>query len=114
MLQKITLQIVAGIGGIWLATEFVDGVSLGGNIQTLLIIGVILGLINTFVKPPIKLITLPIRILTLGLFSIVINMAVVWVVDILFIELIIVGILPLFWTTLILWGLSTLPKLFNR
>lgn len=114
MLQKITLQVVAGIIGIWLATEFVNGVSLSGNIQTLVLIGVIVGLINTFIKPVVKLVTLPITILTLGLFSLVINMVLVWVVDILFVELIIVGILPLFWTTLILWGLSNLPKLFSR
>jgi len=114
MLQKITLQIVVGIIGIWLATEFVNGVSLSGDIKTLILIGVIIGLINTFIKPVVKLITLPITIITLGLFSLVINMALVWVVDIIFIELVIVGILPLLWTTLILWGLSNLPKLFSK
>jgi len=39
-------------------------------------------------------------------------MAMIWLVDIFFEELIIVGIVPLFWTTLIIWGLSTILPLF--
>jgi len=43
------------------------------------------------------------RILTLGLFGLIINMAIVWVVDVLFPELTIPGLIPLFWTTIIIW-----------
>lgn len=114
MLQKIALQIAAGIGGLWLATEFVPGVSLEGNLQVLLAAGLILGIINTFIKPAVKLITLPLNILTLGLFSLVVNMLMVLAVDILFIELTIAGLIPLFWTTLLVWSLSVVPNIFSR
>lgn len=100
------LQIVAGILGIFLAQRYVPGVEFIGNWQTLVLAGVILGLINFFIKPILKIITLPLRILTFGLFSLVINMLMVWIVDIIFPELIIPGIIPLFWTSLIVWGLS--------
>ncbi|MDI6591361.1 MAG: phage holin family protein [Patescibacteria group bacterium] len=105
------LQIIAGILGIWISTKIVPGVEFKGEIQYLILAGVILGLINFFIKPIIKIIALPLTILTFGLFSLVINMGIIWVVDIIFPELIISGIIPLFWTSIIVWGLGWfLPK----
>ena len=100
------LQIVAGILGIWLAQKYVSGVEFIGNWQTLVLAGAILGLLNFFIKPILKVITLPLRILTFGLFGLVINMLMVWLVDVIFPELIIPGLIPLFWTSLIVWGIS--------
>lgn len=112
-MSRLLFQIIAGILGFWLATKFVPGVEFVGEIKYLLLAGSILGLINFFIKPIIKMITLPLRILTFGLFSLVINMAVVWIVDILFPELIISGLLPLFWTTIIIWLVSLLLGLYQ-
>lgn len=107
-MQKLLLTIVSGILGIWLANQFVEGVEFHGEWKTLLLIGLIFGLINFFVKPILKFITLPIRFLTLGLFGLLINVGMVWAIDIIFPELIIQGIIPLLWTTLIVWGLVVL------
>ena len=100
------MQIVTGILGLWLATLFVPGVEFLGSWKTLVLAGIILGLINFFIKPILKLITLPLRIVTLGLFTFIINMGLIWLVDIFFTELVILGIIPLFWTSLIVWGLG--------
>jgi len=43
--------------------------------------GFILGLVNIFIRPVIKLLTIPINILTLGLFNFIINAGMLWVVD---------------------------------
>ncbi|BAS59370.1 hypothetical protein NIES2135_11040 [Leptolyngbya boryana NIES-2135] len=54
----------------------VDIVLPGVNIESFavaMIAGIVIGLINTFVKPILSLLTLPINLVTLGLFSIVIN-----------------------------------------
>jgi len=105
---SLILQIITGVLGIWLAQKFVPGVEFTGSIQTLFLIGTILGLINFFIKPILKAITSPLRVLTFGLFGLVINMGLVWIAaDVLFPKnLEIHGILPLFWTTLIIWGLG--------
>jgi putative membrane protein len=100
------LQILAGILGLWLSVIYVPKVEFIGSWQQLILAGAILGLINFFIKPILKVITLPLRILTFGLFSLVINMLIVWLVDIIFPDLIISGIIPLFWTSLIVWGIS--------
>ena len=114
MLQSLFLQIVAGIGGLALAIRVLPEVEFTGEIQLLLIIGVVLGIINAIIKPILNVLTLPIRILTLGLSSFVINILIVLAVDIYFVELDIMGLLPLFWTTLIIWGISMVLNLFGK
>lgn len=114
MIPGLLLQIFSGILGLGLAIRFVSGVEFTGSLQTLFWAGVILGLINFFIKPVVKLITWPLRILTFGLFTIVINMALVWTVDILFPELIIEGVISLFWTTVIVWTLSILLSILGK
>jgi uncharacterized membrane protein YvlD (DUF360 family) len=124
-MAKIIWQIVGGILGIFLADRFVPGVSLKvipgqssffgitltGYWQILVLVGGILGLINFFIKPILDKITLPLKILTFGLFSLILNIGIIWFLDVLFLELDIVGLAPLFWTTLIYWGIAFLLRL---
>jgi putative membrane protein len=48
-------------------------ITYGGETQTLLIVAVIFGLVNALVKPIVKLLSLPLRLATLGTFTFVIN-----------------------------------------
>lgn len=106
---KLVFHIISGALGLFLAAKFVPGVEFYGTFLMLLIIGGVLGLINFSLKPILKAISLPLRILTFGLFSLVINMAMVWLIEILFPrDLEITGLLPLFWTTVIIWALNFL------
>ena len=120
-MEKLFWRIVAGILGIFLAVKFVPGVSLevlpessffGIKLtqfwQILILVGGILGLINFFIKPILDKITLPLKILTFGLFSLIINMVIIWILDILFLEFQILGIISLFWTTIIVWLINFL------
>ncbi len=87
-MKKLLFNIVSAGLGLWLATMFVQevkiavlpdsnffGINLTSQWQLFLLFGIILGLLNFFVKPILNVITLPLRIITLGLFSFVINMA---------------------------------------
>jgi putative membrane protein len=65
--------------GLWLAARFVPGVSVDG-VETLVIAALLLGVVNALVKPVLVLLTLPLTILTLGLFLIVINAAMIGLV----------------------------------
>lgn len=111
--RSLFLQITSGVLGLWLAIRFVSGVKLEGEIQILFFAGFILGLLNFFLKPVLKLITLPLWLLTFGIFSFIINMGIIWLVDIIFPELIIEGVVPLFWTTLWILGISILVSIFS-
>lgn len=110
-MDRLISQIILGILGLWMATIFVPEVEFKGAVPLFLLAGAILGLLNFFIKPLLKKITLPFRILTLGLFGFLINMFIVWLIDIIFPELIIPGIISLFWTTILIWALNFIISL---
>lgn len=112
IVRRLILQILAGILGFYLAIKFIPGVEFFGDLKILILAGVVFGLINFFLKPILKIITFPLRILTFGLFSIVINMTIVWIFTLIFPKMKIAGILPLFLTTLIILGLNLIFPLF--
>ena len=110
------LKILVGILTIFIATKFITGVYLKVNEeskfwgmevkeewQLIVLIGVILGILNLFLKPILKILTLPLNLLTLGFFGLIINLILIELVDVLFLELKIEGIRPLFLTGLLLW-----------
>ena len=114
IIQSLLLHIIAGIGGLWLAIQFVPNVVFTGSNQLLLIIGLVLGILNTTLKPLLNLITLPIRILTLGLSSFLINLLLVWALQLVFPEIEFEGFLPLLWTTLIIWGITVPLSIMSK
>lgn len=115
-MPRILLQIAAGILGLYLAQRFVPGVNLaalaGQNFWLILALaGGSLGLMNVIIKPILKALTLPLRIITFGLFSFVINALMVWLSDVIFPQLTIQGVIPLLWTTVIVRVINwLLPK----
>ena len=119
MLRKLLFQILAATAGLWLAVTFVPGVEvkllsdsnffgirLDGLWQVYLFLGLTLGLLNFFLKPILNLITLPLRIITLGIFGLIINIAFVWALDVMFGEFTAPFIYPILITTLIIWALN--------
>ena len=60
--------------GLWLAEFLVPGIRVDG-VSTLLVAALLLGLVNGFVRPVVVILTFPITLLTLGLFLLVINAA---------------------------------------
>jgi putative membrane protein len=58
--------------GFWIATRWVSGIQID-NATTLVLAGVLLGIVNAIVRPIAILLTLPLTILTLGVFLLVVN-----------------------------------------
>lgn len=111
MLAKSLIgAVIASILGLYLATLFVPGVYIDGSgaqiWKSLALAGLVLGFLHIFVKPIIDLITLPLRILTLGLIGLVINIAIVEITDILFPSVHIKGFIALLLTSLIIFAID--------
>lgn len=71
---KLVVRWFASSFGLWLAAGFLnDRLSYGGSLQSLLVAGLVLALINSFIRPIIVLLSLPAVLLSLGLFMIVVN-----------------------------------------
>jgi uncharacterized membrane protein YvlD (DUF360 family) len=110
MIQTIILSLVAGIGGLWVATKFVPGVSFEGSWQTFLMVAGILGVILIVVKPILSFVSFLLRIIILG----AILFGVVWGLDVAFPELNILGLVPLAWTVLAIGGASIILSLLGK
>jgi len=124
-MKRILSHMAAGIIGLWLAALVVPGVivrayptsgffgfSLTQQWQIFLVLGIVLGLLNFFLKPLLKALSLPLEIITLGLFTIVINGFILWLLDMMFDELSIAIYLPLLYSTLIIWGSTIILNFF--
>jgi putative membrane protein len=68
----LLIRFAFAAGGLWAASQLIPGISVDG-VGSLLWAAFILGIINAVVRPVLILLTLPISILTLGLFLLVIN-----------------------------------------
>jgi putative membrane protein len=77
----------AGLTGfaLWVVTLFVHGIYFVGyhtplqKIGIIFVVGVIFGLVNAVIKPVVQILSIPLYILTLGLFHIVINAFMLWI-----------------------------------
>ena len=60
--------------GLWVAEQILPGIEIA-DVPTLLLAAILLGFVNAIVRPIIVLLTLPLTLLTLGIFLLVINAA---------------------------------------
>ena len=72
----------------------------------LIIAAFLLGILNTFVRPLLMLVSLPVLILTLGLFTFVINALLFWFVGHLGLGLVVDGFWPALFGSIVLWIVS--------
>jgi putative membrane protein len=70
------LRAVLAALGLWIASAWVPGVYIATP-ATLVLAGILLGVVNAIVRPVVFILTLPLTILTLGLFLLVLNAAMV-------------------------------------
>lgn len=78
---KITLaNLVVNMLALFLVDNLVKGVYIGG-IGTILVAALLLMILNRLVRPVLEIVSLPVNILSLGLFEIVISAFILWIVD---------------------------------
>jgi putative membrane protein len=97
--------------GLWLATAWVPGVSIDSP-STLILAGLLLGIANSIVRPIAIVLTLPMTIVTLGLFLLVINAGMVGLVAWILPGMRVSGFWAAFWAALIVSLVSTVGSWF--
>jgi len=110
MLQTIILSLLAALAGLWIATEFIPGVTFTGDIKNFLIVGVILGIIVAVLRPLLNLLSSIVKLVVL--FGII--LLAVWALDIFFLELTIPNFITLLWTGLAIMAAILTLSLFGR
>ena len=77
MIIRFILRALVAAFGLWLASKLVHGISVR-DLTTLLLAAVVLGLVNAIIRPIVFLLTLPLTLITFGLFLLVINAGMLW------------------------------------
>lgn len=91
-MKKIVVRVLINAVALWVAAWLLPGISIAptgdsgletsnatvNTVVAFIFLGVIFGIVNALVRPVLKVLSLPVTILTLGLFTIVINAAMLW------------------------------------
>lgn len=76
-MRWILRQYLVHLAALLITVYLIPGFSIGNSTQNMLFAAAILALINVFIKPIVKILLLPLNIITLNLFSVVINIGVI-------------------------------------
>ena len=74
----IIWRLLINAAALWAATRLVPGISFDGDWRLLFVVALVFGAINISVRPILMLLTLPFLIVTLGLFTFVLNALMLW------------------------------------
>lgn len=99
--MRLILRWLLSAGILMLIAYIVPGIQVAG-FYTALIAALILGLINAVIKPIVALLTLPVTLLTLGLFSLIINALMFYLASTVVKGFQVGGFWPAFWGALIM------------
>lgn len=101
-LTKLIAKILLNGGALYVARIYVPGFLLAEGSYTLAFGGLVLALLNIFVRPLLRFIASPLVWITFGLFNIVIHVAILWIADTLLTQLTITSFSALFWAAIII------------
>ena len=76
--MSFLIRLLVNAAALWVATEFVTGVTYHGAALPFIGVALVFGLVNAFIRPLLKVFTFPLYIITLGLFAFVLNALMLW------------------------------------
>ena len=76
--MQILWRLLINAAALWAATRAVPGISFEGDWRLLFVVALVFGVLNVLVRPVVTLLTLPLLIVTLGLFTFVVNALMLW------------------------------------
>ena len=103
--MQLLLRWILNALALLLVTRVVPGVTVDGFYYAL-IVALVLGIVNALIRPILVFLTLPINLLSLGLFTFVINALLFWFVSTLVKGFQVSGFAAAFWGALVLWTVS--------
>jgi putative membrane protein len=72
------IRLLVNAAALWVATRVVPGVTFTGGVMPFLAVALVFGVINATLRPLTKILTFPLILITLGLFSLVVNGLMLW------------------------------------
>jgi len=100
--MKLIFRWLLSAGALLMLALYMPGIHVA-SIYNALVIALVLGLLNAILRPILIILTLPINILSLGLFTLIINTTLFWFNSTLVKGFEVSGFWPAFWGALIMW-----------
>ena len=76
--MRLILRLLINAAALWVATQLISGISFDGDWRLLLAVALVFGVLNALVRPLLILLTFPFLLVTLGLFTLVLNAFMLW------------------------------------
>lgn len=115
-MRSFLVRLIINAVALWVAIRLVPGIVYEGDITGILGLALIFGIVNAIIRPLLSLLTCPLIILTLGLFTLVINALMLWLSGAiggsLGINFSVAGFWPAFWGGIVVSIVSIILSLF--
>ncbi len=99
--MRLIIRWLLSAATLLLISYYLPGIGVA-SLYTALVAALALGLINALIRPIILVLTLPVNILTLGLFTLIVNSLMFWLVSTIVKGFTVAGFWPAFWGALIM------------
>ncbi len=76
--MSLLIRLLINAAALWAAVTFVPGIDYFGPLYGLLLVALVFGVLNAIVRPILGLLTCPLQMITLGLFTLVLNAIMLW------------------------------------
>jgi putative membrane protein len=118
MMNKFLLRWLISAVALYIAAQIVPGIELGDQVLVVLGVALVFGLVNALIRPLLSLLTCPLIILTLGLFTLIINAAMLLLTSALSravgLSFVVQGFWPAFWGGLVVSIVSLIATMLIR
>ena len=112
MFKQFLLRLVFNAFGLWLSAQLISGISYENNYWVLLVAALVFSLVNVVLKPVLIVLSLPAIIMTLGLFTLLINGFLLYFVTVIYHPFVIETFTSALLAVMIIWivnhGLDTI------
>lgn len=105
-LLRILIAWAVDAAALAVAALIFSGITVGGSAGTLIIAALVYGILATFIKPLLKLLTLPLAIVTLGIAWFFVAMFILWLTDLIVSGFRIDGFWTLVGGTIVVWAVG--------
>ena len=115
MLRWLFVSWIANAITLGVTALVLGGVNVNGSAGTLFVAALVFGVLNTILKPILKLVTLPFAVMTLGIAWFFVSLLMLWLTDLLVSGFHIKGFGTYVWATIIVWAVNlVVDNVFHR
>jgi putative membrane protein len=105
-LRRLVVSWIFNVFALWVAEKLVDGISFSGDFGVLVVAGLVFAIVNLILKPVVKLLAIPLILVTLGIALFFINILMLYITSWIVSGFKITHFGAAVWATIVIWGVN--------